>query len=214
MSTTKYSILKEHFDKLILGGYPQSTGLEPIRSTYENAFNMNINRQDVYQTKFNIPTNPIKGIITLLGPNPKDDTDIPTGLIGMDESNVYYITHFTNDILKVTDEYAKNYIRNVFEAMRFIMEFDQFCINPFKHASNNPYIATIYAYPFYFTFQHIRTCFPHLIDHDEFFNILEQYYMDSEFIPEVLKSLKENKYSDDTEVIHSLISCKNTIPII
>lgn len=214
MSTTKYSILKEHFDKLILGGYPQSTGLEPIRSTYENTFNMNINRQDVYQTKFNISTNPIKGIITLIGPEPKDGNDIPTGLIGMDENNVFYISHFTNDILKPSDEYAKSYIRSVFEAMRQITEFDQFCVNPFKNASIHPYVATLYAYPFYFTFQHIRTALPHLIDHDEFFNILEQYYMDSEFIPDVLKSLKENKYSDDTEVIYSLMSCKNTISII
>ena len=214
MSTTKYCILKDHFDKLILGGYPQSTGLEPIRSTYENAFNMNINRQDVYQTKFNISTNPIKGIITLLGPNPKDGEYIPTGLIGMDENNVFYVTHFTNDILKASDEYAKSYIRDVFETMRNIVEFDSFCINSFKHASNNPYIATVYAYPIYITFQHIKKALPHLMDHDEFFNIMEQYYMDSEFIPDVLKSLKENKYSDDPEIIYSIMSCKNTVPII
>ena len=214
MSTTKYCILKDHFDKLILGGYPQSTGLEPIRSTYENAFNMNINRQDVYQTKFNISTNPIKGIITLLGPNPKDGEYIPTGLIGMDENNVFYVTHFTNDILKASDEYAKSYIRDVFETMRNIVGFDSFCIDPFKHANNNPYIATVYAYPIYFTFQHIKKALPHLMDHDEFFNIMEQYYMDSEFIPDVLKSLKENKYSDDPEIIYSIMSCKNTVPII
>ena len=214
MSTTKYCILKEHFDKLILGGYPQSTGLEPIRSTYENAFNMNINRQDVYQTKLNISTNPIKGIITLLGPEPKDNSVIPTGLIGMDENNVFYVTHFTNDILKVSDEHSKSYIKGVFEAMKSIVEFDSLCIDPYKHASNNPYIATLYAYPIYFTFHHIKNALPHLIDHEVFFDILEQYYMDSEFIIEVLKSLKENKYSEDPEIIYSIMSCKNTVPII
>ena len=50
MATTGYSLLKHHFDKLILGGYPRyfyGNGLEPIRDTYEKAFNRKINLLDV-----------------------------------------------------------------------------------------------------------------------------------------------------------------------
>lgn len=209
---TKYISLMEHFNNLILGVYPPSTGFEHIRTVYERAFNMNINMQDVYETKLHIPTNPIKSIITLIGPEPKDK-EIPTGLIGCDESNVSYVIHFTNDIFKgiTDDDFVKSYIKSVFETMYNIIKHDRYDV---KAIRNNPYIAALYSYPFYFTYYHIQRAFPDFIDNDVFIDLFEQYYSDREYAADVLNSLKENEFSASSDVIYSVMTCKNTIPII
>lgn len=215
MPATKYALMKEHFDKLVLGGYPQNTGLEPIRSVYNHTFNMGINRHDIYQTSILIPTNPINAIVTLLGPaKGKDDIDIPTGLIGENENKVYYVNHITNDVFKNPDKYGKDYIENVFDTMHMMIKFDRFYLDPFKYGINNPYIATIYSYPIYFTFQHIRTALPDLMDNTAFVDIMEKYYMEKEYIPKVIEGLKTCRYTDDPQKIYSIMSCNNTISII
>ncbi len=208
--STKYSVIMDHFNNLILGTYP-NTGFEPIRTVYERAFNMNINMQDVYETKLCIPTNPIKSIITLIGPEPKDG-DIPTGLLGSDEMNVSYVTHFTNDIFKGMDNgLAEMYIESVFESIYNIVKHDRYNI---KEIRNNPYLISVYCYPFYFTYYHIKRVFPDFIDHKVFIDIFEQYYSDREYADDVLKSLKANEFSSSSDTIYSVMTCKNTIPII
>lgn len=213
MSTTKYCDIMNHFNNLILGTYPRGTGYETIRTVYERAFDMNVNLQDIYETRLSIPTNPIKGIITLLGPDPKDEREIPTGLIGFDESSVFYVTHYTDDIFKdLSDiEEARFYIKSVFNTIYDIVKFDKFDI---KYARNNPYVTTLYSYPFYFTYHHVKRCFPHLINDEVFFEIFEKYYSDSEYTKQVLESLNANEYSSIPESIYSAMTCKNTIQIV
>ena len=98
--TTNYENMKIHFDKLIKGGYPTSHGLESIRSVYEDTFNRKINLYDVYQTDLKVSTNPVGGLITLIGP---DDDTLPEGFIMNEDGKVYYVKQFTNDIMKDID---------------------------------------------------------------------------------------------------------------
>ena len=101
--TTNYENMKNHFDKLIKGGYPTSHGLESIRSVYEDAFNKKINLYDVYQTNLKVSTNPVGGLITLIGPY---NDNLPEGFIMNEDGKVYYVKQFTNDIMKDIDKDA------------------------------------------------------------------------------------------------------------
>lgn len=209
--TTNYENMKIHFDKLIKGGYPTSHGLESIRSVYEDTFNRKINLYDVYQTDLKVSTNPVGGLITLIGPN--DDT-LPEGFIMNEDGKVYYVKQFTNDIMKDIDfKELKAYTNCIFYIMRDIVEFDAFKMGE-RFACTSPYLCTVYAYPLYFTFHHIRDCFPALLDTDLFMDIMEKHYMDMEDIPTVLNSLNDHKYTTDPNKIYNIMTCGNTIPII
>ena len=62
MATTGYAVLKKHFDRLFVGGYP-GNGFEPIRTVYETAFDRKINLFDVYHTELWCAHNSIISII-------------------------------------------------------------------------------------------------------------------------------------------------------
>lgn len=210
--TTNYENMKIHFDKLIKGGYPPSHGLEPIRSVYEDTFNMKINLYDVYQTDLKVSTNPVGGLITLIGPY---NDNLPEGFIMNEDGKVYYVKQFTNDIMKDIDKDAlKEYTNCVFYCMREIVEFDAFKVGNERFASYNPYLVTVFAYPLYFTFHHIKSCFPTLLDTDLFIDIIEKHYMDTEYAASVLNSLNDHKYTTDPNKIYNIMTCGNTIPII
>lgn len=213
MSATAYAKLKDHFDKLVLGGYPKNTRLEPIRTTYEDMFDMRIDRQDVYETKLLIPSNPISSIITLVGPETdSNDNCIPTGLIGSNESNVHYINHFTSDSFMDNEESNEKYIKEVFRIMYDIMEYDRFAINLYKNIPSNPYVCTLSTYPFYFTYHHAKEVYPNLITSKVFYELLEKYYVDEKDLQDkLMDSLYNSKYTPDTERIYSIMTCKNTI---
>ena len=210
MAATKYSLMKEHFDKLILGKFPRSTGLEPIRDTYSIALNTSINLQDVYETRLGISTNPIKGIITLVGPYPEDNIDLPSGLVGFNENDVYYVNHLSEEIFTgIDDNLAKYYINEIFCTMYGIMDFDKFKISEIK-ARYNPYAELLYAYPFYFTFHHIKESVPYIFKEEYFIDLLNKYY-NGDYADDIIESISTNRYTNDAEQIYSIMNCKNTI---
>lgn len=218
--STNYSAMKHHFDKLISGGYP-GNGLELIRSTYEDAFGMKVNREDIYQTKLQVANNPIRGIITLIGPEPTGDRrEIPTGIISMSDAEIFYVNHFTDDLLKGFDEDSENgeaYVNSVFSAMNTIVNADRTiklkcCTGDFGVSHHMNRLA---SYAFYFTFHHIRDNFPQLLNNAYLYDILEKWYTsDPDDINSIIKSVSSNKYSEDPDKIYSIMTLNGTIEIV
>lgn len=216
-----YFILKEHFDNLLKGRFPRSTGMEPIRDTYEESFGMNINLLDVYQTNVSIKNNPMHGIITLVGPE-KEDTIIPTGFISTRNSDVFYINHLTEDIFMQNTDNEKYYINSVFNTIRDIIKRDRFYEPSEELARKNPHCVLLYVYPFYLTFHHIAHTWPEALKEKYFYNILESWYTDitrdSEYnksiIDKCLESIYQSKYTTNPNQVYSIMTCNNTIEII
>lgn len=212
---THYAILKHHFDKLLFGGYPNNTGLEPIRDVYSKAYNSPINMHDIYSSKLNLSSNPISEIITLVGPDDYDDEEslgIPVGVMPSNNS-IAYVNIFEDDILKgLSGGAAKQYAEKVHDAMFDIVMLDRFYGNK-RYRIRHPYMEFIKAVPLYFSFHHIKECVPCVLEDDKTFTyILEKYYIcDEEKTKKVYDSLMESKYSENIEDIISTVFCKNTV---
>lgn len=209
-----YSILKDHFDKLILGGHRYGNGLEPIRDSYKTMFNLGIGLLDVYQTNFSIKNNPLDGIITLVGPYGKDVDEYPCGIIQCG-NNVYVVDHFVDDILRgISDDIAKEYAYHIYGVINRVVSMDAF----FKSDSDayaNPFIATIKCIPFYLTYHHVRdTGLLEKVSISLFEDLLEKYIVSSgEDIDSIMNSISSSRYCTDYESIYRIMTDKGTIPL-
>lgn len=209
MANTEYAVLKKHFDKLIYGaGYPG--GLEPIRDTYERAFNIKINLYDVYQTNSKFYRNPLNGIITLIGP--KSNNVIPSGIIPCN-NDVFSVNVFDEDIFKDSDSIdAESYIYDVYKSMKNVVEMDTFYSCDSK-ARENPYLAFIKCCPLYFTFHHIKDTKPELLKKDVFIDLIEKYIVVASDSNAIYESMLSTKYSTDIDIIYNTITAKNTVEL-
>lgn len=214
MANTPYVALKHHFDKLLCGGYQQNfygSGFEPVRDTYERAFGKKINLFDVYQTALGIPHNPINRLITLIGPN-GSDLDIPTGIM-MSGSEITCVNALTEDIFKgIPEKDASIYVNAVYQSIQNVIMMDRFYADD-RTARENPYMIFIKACPFYFTFHHIKECAPHLLKEKVFLTILEKYIATGEDADKILESISSVKFSPDSEIIYSTMTCKNSVDL-
>lgn len=204
--------MKIHYDNLISGGYPKNTGLEPIRSVYENAFNVKINLYDVYSTPISSQEIPIGDLITLIGPEDKENK-IPTGIIEH-RKGIAYVNKFTNDILKYTPSPSTmyDYMYMVFNSMLAIVNTGAFKLN-FTSKTNDPYFDQLKSYPFYFTFHHMKKSFPNSFKLGHFKYILQRYYVKQEDIDALLNSVDSHEFTVDPEEIYSIMTCKNAIKL-
>lgn len=214
--TTQYAVLKHHFDKLLFGGYPNNTGLEPIRDVYQRAFNKPINMHDVYATQLKVSSNPLSEIITLVGPDDDNDDEsidlgYPTGIMPSSQG-IVHVSIFDDSILKgLSGTSAKWYAKAVHDTMLDIVAVDRFYKNKWCRGEH-PYMQFIKAVPLYFTFHHIKECVPSVLNDTETFkDILEKYYICDDNTMKVYESLMERKYSEDVEDIINTLSCKNTV---
>lgn len=213
--TTQYAILKHHFDKLLFGGYPNNTGLEPIRDVYQRAFNKPINMHDIYATQLKVSSNPLSEIITLIGPDDESeepqDLGYPTGIMPS-SSGIVHVSIFDDSILKgLSGDSAKSYAEAVHATMLDIITVDRFYKNK-RYRGEHPYMQFIKAVPLYFAFHHIKECVPSVLnDTNTFKDILEKYYICNDNTIKVYESLMDRKYSENVEDIISTISCKNTV---
>ena len=211
---TQYAVLKHHFDRLLFGGYPNNTGLEPIRDVYQRAFNKPINMHDIYTTQLKVSTNPLSEIITLIGPDDTDesqDLGYPTGIMP-NSTGIVHVSIFDDSILKgLSGNSAKLYAKAVHDTMLDIVTVDRFYKTKW-HRGEHPYMQFIKAVPLYFAFHHIKECVPCVLDDSKTFeDIIEKYYICNENTTKVYESLMDRKYSEDIEDIISTLSCKNTI---
>ena len=212
MYNNDYSILKQHFDKLIYGGgYPINNGLEPIRDSYERAFNRKINLFDVYETKFRLHTNPLSGIVTLVGP---EQDDVPSGIIGC-YNNVFSVNILPDSIFRgINPENGFEYINTVYNAMENVVQMDTFHVSD-TMAWRNPYLVFIKCCPFYFTYHHIRDSQPQLMDDYIFKKFLERYIVaNDEDIDVVYDSVKNSKFSADSDIIYKTMTVGNKVELL
>lgn len=209
MSIANYAVLKQHFDKLIKGGHPTSSGLEPIRDTYETSFNTKINLYDVYKSRIGVSTNPIGSIVSLVGP----EADLTTGIM-LSNNEIVCVNQFPSDILRGLDSSDTWYIRYVYDAISSIMSMDRFNL-PDSMALDNPYITMIKALPLYFTFYHVKESAPLLMDASEsaFKDIIEKYVVYGDDVATLYDSLNTRKYTQDFETAYAILTVNNSIEL-
>lgn len=215
---TEYSILKDHFNKLLFGGYPNNSGLETIRDAYPRTFGIGINLHDVYSTPLRIRSNNISEIITLIGPeeeeiNEDDIFTYPTGIMA-NINNIVYLNIFNEDILKgLNGKDALRYAIKVHNIMLDIVLNDSLYPHPNKVSrKKQPLYEFVKSVPLYFTYHHIKDCIPCVLENDDnFMQIIEKYYTCGEDALKLLKSLENNKYSEKIEDIYRTVSCDGTI---
>ena len=208
-----YDVLKYHFDKIIFGGYPSNSSLNPIRDTFELAFGTQINLYEIVQSTLRTNTNKIGGIVTLVGPEPEEDEIIPSGLMGAGSSLVS-VNILNEDIYKgLYENTIVDYIDNVFDAMYNIIQFDSFFVNN-SIARNNPHCIYIKAAPVYYTFHHLAEVAPNYIDKCEnlFKEKIEKYMMlSTEDANIIYENLVNSKYSENENKIYNVMTNGNTI---
>ena len=209
---TEYAILKQHFDKLLVGGF-SGTGLEGIRDVYERMFNRRINLYDVYQTNLRFNHNPVGSIITLVGPDLKDDDpEIPEGFMPY-EKGIGLVSLMSDDILKgVRSEDANWYSNAVYKAIDSVISKDPFYGGDMA-ARNNPHTAFLRLAPFYFTYHHLDSCAPSAIDYDVLHNLVEKY-ITTDDIDKIIDTVKKDKYTTEEEGIYYTMSAHNSIECI
>ena len=213
MTQTGYAVLKTHFDKLFVGGYP-GNGLEQLRDVYQFAFNTKINLFDIYQTNLRVGNNPISKIVTLVGPA---NDDIKRGIIPCIDS-VNCVSVFDKNYLRgLTEDNIASYVKAVYMAMDNIMCADPLYNIPDGTVIDNPYLIFLRCCPFYFTYHHILHVDPDMIYrcNDIFIDWLERRAIcDSvEEAQKVLESMATTKYSTTFEGIYSTLTCKNTVQL-
>jgi len=211
MTRTGYFVLKDHFDKLLLGGYP-GNGLEQIKDTYQFAFGTKIHLYDVYQTNLRVMNNPINKIITLVGP---DNPDLKMGIIPcLDDMNC--VSVFDKEyFMGLTTESINDYAMQVYSAMVTIVSADHLfsLVDPISRMSS-PYSSFLNFCPLYFTFHHIKTVAPDLMcDCNTFISILDRYTCNEEDAEKILDFLYKSKYSPCFEDIYSAMTCNNTVEL-
>lgn len=208
-----YEILKHHFDNLILGGYPKSNYLEPIRDSYRTMFNATpINQFDIYSTRIGTPNNPIKVINSFVGDDDKV-MDIPHGIMPCGDHIVYSDVH-SSEIFKptITVGTLSEYINNVYHSMLDIVRMDRLYPSD-KMASTHPYLAYLKSSPFYFTYHHCAKCFPNADMSDVFKTLLEKYIVSGEDLEAVYKSVSNSRYNPNPENIFAAMSVCGEIPL-
>lgn len=210
---TPYATLKHHFDKLLIGGYPNNSNLDPIRDTYTYAFDRPINLFDVYTSHFRgiSSHNPISALVTLVGPKDEIELGVPEGIMECN-GEIVSVNIFSRDIFKgfskdIDKEY---YIRNVYDSMNKIVEMDVFFRNS-SFSRNNPYSLFVRCLPFYFTFHHIQDCVPNEIDNKIFKELIEKYITTGDDADILLSSVMSRKYSENIDDIISTMTAKNKI---
>lgn len=208
-----YDVLKYHFDKIIFGGYPNNSSINPIRDTFELAFGTPINLYEIVQSSLRTNTNKIGGILTLIGPEPDPDEIIPSGVMHAGSSLVN-VNILNEDIYKgLYDDTVVDYIDNVFDAMYNIIQFDAFFVNN-SIAGNNPHCIYIKAAPVYYAFHHLNEVAPNYIDKCEnlFKEKIEKYMMlSSEDANIIYDNLANSKYSENENRIYNVMTNGNTI---
>lgn len=205
---TPYASLKSHFNKLLIGGYQSSNGLEPVRDVYADAFERKINLFDIYQTEIDDKNNAINSICTLLGPEPDDDDEIPTGIVWENRGNrLCAVNVFSNDILKGinTDEMAKWYIGHVYESMLDVVQQD-FFYKPDKIARKNPYMTFVKFVPLYFTFHHVAECIPEMYKREIFRDLIDKYTYAGDTADLIISSLENTEYTTDISGIYNTVT--------
>lgn len=211
MTQTGYSVLKDHFDKLFLGGYP-GNGLEQIRDTYQFAFNTKIHLYDIYQTNLRVANNPISKIITLAGP---DNPDIESGIIPcIDEMNCVNIFDKSYH-MGLTEDNVNDYAEYVYSSMVTVVSADSLynLTDPISRTCS-PYSVFLNFCPLYFTYHHIKYVDPELVESCSIFkDTICRYVCSEEDVEMILKSLSSSKYSSTFEGIYSTMTCNNTVEL-
>lgn len=209
MAATGYAVLKKHFDKLFVGGYP-GNGFEPIRTVYETAFDRKINLFDVYQTDLRCAHNPVNGIITLVGP---DEGETPYGTMMCNDS-IVHVCVISEDFLKgISAEGFKEYVNFVYNSMHNIVVRDRFYWTD-EDARANAYVSFIKCVPFYFTWHHCKTHLQHIFQVEPFKELMEKFILsDEEEESKVFESLKSAKYSEDPCIIYRTMTCAGTVDL-
>ena len=206
-----YEEMKYHFDKVIMGGYPNSSSFDPVRDIFEVAFDRKINLFELVHTGLNTKTNHISGLVTLIGP--ETDDVLPSGLMGY-ASSVVNVNILNEDIYKgLYEDTVIDYIDNVFDAMNNVIKFDSFYVNN-SIAKNNPHCIFIKAAPIYYTFHHLNEVAPNYLDMCEklFKEKLEKYLMlFGEDVNAIYDNLYNSKYSDDESHIYKVMTNDNKI---
>lgn len=212
---TSYTVLKHHFNKLIMGGYPNNTGMEPLRDTYEEAFDKKIGLYDIYETAINNQHNPISYICTLIGPD--SDEEIPGGILWQDNgrNSIVSVNVFSENILKgnMEDKEADEYIISVYKAMHNVIQMDRFYKSD-TIAKNNPYMIAIKCIPLWFTFFHIQDCMPRLYNRKVFKNLIEKYLYSGSLSDDIISNIENSKYSEDLNKIYNSITYGNKIKLL
>lgn len=221
MTISEYEPLKYHFDRLMLGEpinalntriQKINSGLEPIRTTYEKSFGININSLDVYETNISLKNNPVSRIITLVGPFGENGDDYPCGVM-YSNGEIVCVNHFSDNINRgLSREEVPVYAGEVYAIMDTIVSMDQLCKSDLD-AINNPYITLLKSYPFYFMVNHLKSIgMINELPGDFFLSILEKYILyDRDDIKMLMDSLLYSEYSNDPEVIYYQMTCGNRI---
>lgn len=206
--TTDYAIIKEHFDRLFIGGYPYSNGLEPIRDVYEQMFDRKINLYDVYKTDFTkFRNNPTDSITTLVGPEPNESENFPDGFIPC-RNSITFVNVLPESIFKGIDQdQASWYINSIYNCIDAIVSKDSFY--GYRSARNNPHTAFLRLIPIYLTYHHVLDCASYLIDDEIFQDIIDRDVTNEN----LLEQLKNSKYSTIEEEIYSMLTDKNKIQL-
>lgn len=208
---TGYVVLKQHFNKLIFGGYPASNGLEPVRDSYAKTFGKKINLYDVYRTPFRAAGNPIESIITLIGPDDPNG-EMSEGIIAC-EREITSINIISESILKGIDEtMIDEYTQEVFNAMKRVIEMDR-SYKSSAQAKGNPYLQVVRFLPLYLTFHHEFECISNVMNERVFLDLIEKYYVAGDSAVKLLESMKTKKYTEDIAEIYNTLTCDNTIDL-
>lgn len=206
-----YEEMKSHFDKVITGGYPNSSSFDPVRDIFEVAFDRKINLFEIVHTNLSTKTNQINGIVTLVGPETEDV--LPSGLMAYG-SSVVNVNILNEDIYKgLYEDTVIDYIDNVFDAMNNIVKFDSFYVNN-SIAKNNPHCVFVKAAPIYYTFHHLNEVAPNYLDMCEklFKEKLEKYLMlFGKDVDIIYDNLYKSDYSDNESNIYKVMTNEGKI---
>ena len=205
MVVTAYAALKTHYNK-VLKTNVTTTGLERIRTTYDRSCLGNINPFGIATTNLSLGTcNPIRKIITLVGPEYKCE-NIKTGVV-ISDGELCFIDIITSDFYKDVKANMSAYIKSVYKSMSTVVSFDEFH-RSYALAAENPYCSLVRSYAMYFTYHHIKDCYPEYIDENigVFKDIIETDITAGEDVDLVIHSLTTSRYTEDPEKILGIIN--------
>ena len=209
-----YSSIKDHFDKIILGGHPLSNGLEPIRDTYEKMISAKIPQYDIYWSSMEIRTNKINSIFTLVSVDEKYSIDkLSYGLMPYSTNLIGYCNILPPEVrfMKIGNN-ATKYIRNIYHTIESIAEFDDL----YDSSNKSPHCIFLRAMPIYLTFHHINTVAPYAIDEyeDEFIRLCNKLTTDESAGYDMFHYMKQNRFYRSEEDIYRILTVDNTIKLL
>lgn len=223
MSTyTPYAILKDHFEGL-LNAYKNGSYIdygytyEDLRDTYEQMFDMKINRVEIFRTPLKISSLPIGAIATLVEPE-NYNKDLETGLmptekcvVSTNSINEEILTAIANK--RPTESDIREYALFVYDSIKRVVEWDVFYTNNDYKARSNPYALTVKVIPLYFAVRHVMDwCYAESVRDaakKAFRDIIERDISPlEECVDEILFNIIDRPYTQSIYEIYKIVTVK------